>query len=233
MTSGSPVYIYALCEPNDTRSIRYVGKTTSPKLRLKQHVYCAAIGFDTNKHKAAWVNKLTKSGLTPMLEIIQICDESSWQDEEKAWIAYLRKQPDSRLVNIADGGQAAASSFADKAGFSTGLLKFVSHAGFNEHRKALWKLSCACGGEITAVGADVTSGRTQSCGCIRRRGTRTLDITGQRFGRLTALRREGRNSCNKPTWLCVCDCGKHTHQTTPRLRRHDVYRCGHSCGLDQ
>lgn len=33
------------------------------------------------------------------------------------------------------------------------------------------------------------------------------DLTGERFGRLVAVERSGRNSANKITWLCRCDCG--------------------------
>ena len=34
------------------------------------------------------------------------------------------------------------------------------------------------------------------------------DITGQRFGRLTAIRRDGVGMCWKPKWICRCDCGR-------------------------
>ena len=35
-----------------------------------------------------------------------------------------------------------------------------------------------------------------------------LNITGQRYGKLTALQFEGRNRHGKACWLCRCDCGK-------------------------
>ena len=37
--------------------------------------------------------------------------------------------------------------------------------------------------------------------------TRVIDITGQRFGRLVVLKREGSSKDGKATWLCQCDCG--------------------------
>ena len=52
------------------------------------------------------------------------------------------------------------------------------------------------------------------------------DITGRRFGRLTALSVSGVSRCWVETWRCRCDCG----------REVDVYKChllsGHtkSCG---
>lgn len=33
------------------------------------------------------------------------------------------------------------------------------------------------------------------------------DLTGQRFGRLTVIRREGATPQRLATWLCRCDCG--------------------------
>ena len=37
--------------------------------------------------------------------------------------------------------------------------------------------------------------------------TKPLDITGQRFGRLTAIERVGHNSKGRSLWRCLCDCG--------------------------
>ena len=37
--------------------------------------------------------------------------------------------------------------------------------------------------------------------------TKPLDITGQRFGRLTAIERVGHNNNGHSLWKCLCDCG--------------------------
>jgi hypothetical protein len=52
-------------------------------------------------------------------------------------------------------------------------------------------------------------------------GTRTIDLTGQQFGRLTPLRHAGGG-----LWECLCRCGKRT------TKRGDAMRTGHvrSCG---
>jgi hypothetical protein len=36
------------------------------------------------------------------------------------------------------------------------------------------------------------------------------DITGQRFGQLTVLAKEGKAADNHTTWRCLCDCGNET-----------------------
>lgn len=56
--------------------------------------------------------------------------------------------------------------------------------------------------------------------------TKPLDITGQRFGRLVAVRyAESRNGAR---WLCICDCGNESIAATRSLRYGDTRSCG--CG---
>jgi hypothetical protein len=55
------------------------------------------------------------------------------------------------------------------------------------------------------------------------------DITGQRFGRLVAIRPAGRGPNGKTTliqWLCKCDCGQKHTTTGHALRRGRVGSCG-------
>jgi len=54
-----------------------------------------------------------------------------------------------------------------------------------------------------------------------------LDLTGQRFGKLTVLE-PAEKIRNRTAWLCRCDCGTETVVTTVRLR--DGHRT--SCGCD-
>lgn len=60
-----------------------------------------------------------------------------------------------------------------------------------------------------------------------RHSNKKLDLTGQRFGKLTALApAENIGGCT--AWLCRCDCGQETLVITKRLR--DGHRT--SCGCD-
>lgn len=59
-------------------------------------------------------------------------------------------------------------------------------------------------------GAGLRGGTSTSCGCIsgERASVRcTIDLTGQRFGRLTVVERAGTNADGKATWRCKCECG--------------------------
>lgn len=52
------------------------------------------------------------------------------------------------------------------------------------------------------------------------------DISGQKFGRLTAIRRAGANISGQAMWECLCECGK-THVTCgATLRNGTVVSCG-------
>lgn len=52
-----------------------------------------------------------------------------------------------------------------------------------------------------------------------------LDLTGQRFGKLTVLK-PAENVGNRTTWLCRCDCGRESVVKTYRLRSGHTSSCG-------
>lgn len=53
-----------------------------------------------------------------------------------------------------------------------------------------------------------------------------LDITGQRFGQLTAVRCTGdKGPCKDFIWECLCDCGRTENVVTSRLRAGRKVRC--------
>ena len=55
------------------------------------------------------------------------------------------------------------------------------------------------------------------------------DLTGQRFGKLTVIKRVENNDRNKVRWLCQCDCGN-THITISYNLTHGLCQ---SCGCLQ
>lgn len=81
----------------------------------------------------------------------------------------------------------------------------------------LWRLQCDCGNIIELCRGDFdetnpNNRRQKSCGCLYKSGydnnRRPVNIAGQKFGSLVALRLTGKKSTNgKPTWLFQCDCG--------------------------
>lgn len=53
-----------------------------------------------------------------------------------------------------------------------------------------------------------------------------IDITGQRFGRLTALEVAGVDSRGEKIWHCVCDCGNTKNALSSNLRKGLTQSCG-------
>jgi hypothetical protein len=57
------------------------------------------------------------------------------------------------------------------------------------------------------------------------RGGQFLDISNQRYGRLTAIKRTGMRGC-KHLWLCICDCGNEKDVAIASLRDGSTRSCG-------
>lgn len=55
---------------------------------------------------------------------------------------------------------------------------------------------------------------------------RLVDISGQTFNHLTVLRREGKDSTGKTTWLCQCICGNNTVVSGLNLKSGNTMSCG-------
>jgi site-specific DNA-methyltransferase (adenine-specific) len=53
-----------------------------------------------------------------------------------------------------------------------------------------------------------------------------IDLTGQKFTRLTVLRRGENNKQGQARWLCQCECGKETLVKTTELIHEKVKSCG-------
>ena len=86
-----------------------------------------------------------------------------------------------------------------------------------------WVCRCSCGRLVTAPAAQLLSGVKTSCGCAR---TRALDLTGQRFGYLTAVYPvEERGQDQSIRWLCRCDCGKQITVSSNLLRMGRTKSC--------
>ena len=94
---------------------------------------------------------------------------------------------------------------------------------------AIWKCKCSCGNETTASANSLLSGHIKSCGCFQKERITEVslkDITGQRFGRLVALKRNGSNSNNEAMWNCICDCGNTCNVSGRNLRSGRTVSCG-------
>ena len=101
MVDNRKVKIYVLKHP-DTNEIRYVGKTTRMLCqRLGNHIYNAK-KTKHNRHLSNWILSILKEGKRPIIELIEECDHSVWQEREKYWISYY-----PNLINATEGGDGS------------------------------------------------------------------------------------------------------------------------------
>ena len=56
--------------------------------------------------------------------------------------------------------------------------------------------------------------------------SRTVDLAGKRFGKLTVLKMTGEREDRYWTWVCRCDCGNEIIVNTKRLTRGTISHCG-------
>jgi len=95
------VYIYSLKDPRDYQ-IKYIGKASDVNKRYKQHIE----NYTNQKSlKSSWVLSILRSGLLPILEIVEICDESKWQEREQYWISFYDTTNIEKGYNKAKGGR--------------------------------------------------------------------------------------------------------------------------------
>ncbi len=80
-------YIYTLLCP-ETKAVRYVGKASNLKARLRQHRY-EAKSARINSHKCTWLRSLFRKGVEPIMEVDCIVpDGECWKQTEVRRVAY-------------------------------------------------------------------------------------------------------------------------------------------------
>ena len=88
-----------------------------------------------------------------------------------------------------------------------------------------WFCRCDCGNVKSIRAGDLRSGKTVSCQCTKGR-FKPLDLTGQRFRHLIAIKREHKNKKGEYFWLCKCDCGNTVVVRVGDLRSGNTTSCG-------
>ena len=120
--------------------------------------------------------------------------------------------------------------FNDLTGKKFERLTVISKAG-HKGKSIVWECLCDCGNTTIVSGTHLTTGHTKSCGCLKSvQRSNMIDLTGQRFGRLTVLEKDKTHITSGGAfitmWKCRCDCGKITGVSSSALRRDNTHSCG-------
>lgn len=85
---------------------------------------------------------------------------------------------------------------------------------------------CECGNESKVRGDQLKDGTTKSCGCLY--DEMTHELTGKKFGRLTAIRKTDiqRGIAKYIYWECECECGSKTIVSSNSLVGGHTRSCG-------
>ncbi len=134
--------------------------------------------------------------------------------------------------------------FKDFTGQTFGRLKVV---GFNSwhiqpsgQKKTKWDCLCECGTTTVVQGANLSTGHTLSCGCVKREAIAAhkaavsdgswipSKLEGRKYGRLTVIKFDrwkiSKDDIKSSYWKCICDCGKSCIK--PRYSFCDTSSCG-------
>lgn len=109
----------------------------------------------------------------------------------------------------------------DLTGQRFGKLIAVCPTSERQRGSIVWECRCDCGNTSFASVNQLQDGHVQSCGCAYR-----IDITGQRFGKLIAVRPTDERRRGSVVWECKCDCGNTALVTTNNLRDGSTTSCG-------
>ena len=94
-----------------------------------------------------------------------------------------------------------------------------------------WECDCDCGKRTVRTTAQLRESHVKSCGCLYqvKAAERRRDISGQRFGKLVAIRiDEARSKPKRVKWKCKCDCGNTCFVALSDLTSDNTSSCG--CG---
>lgn len=108
-----------------------------------------------------------------------------------------------------------------------GALKVVGRSRKRTKMGNYWTCLCSCGYTCEATASELVSGKKTHCGCQSTKNYAFTDITGQKFGRLTALYpTDQRTTGGNRVWHCRCDCQKELDVSYNDLVYSNLQSCG-------
>jgi len=153
------------------------------------------------------------------------------QDGATRWLClcdcgnYCVKRSFNLRNGVAVDCGCTTSTLIDLTNMRFGKLTVVEKLPALADRRTRWLCQCDCGNTCVVYSRELRTGLQKSCGCGRRK-----DITGQRFGKLTAIERSEKyveypDRGKKYLWKCICDCGEIVYRLPEKLRENIKSAC--------
>ena len=116
--------------------------------------------------------------------------------------------------------------FEDLTGKTFGRWTVLSRAP-NRGTRTAWTCKCQCGAIKDVLGCHLKSGKSKSCGCLKKESSkqRIINLIGKRFGMLTVIAKDNTPSC-RTRWICKCDCGNIKSIEGIHLTQGKITSCG-------
>ena len=120
--------------------------------------------------------------------------------------------------------QAKEDKLNYQVGKRFGRLVVESRTKERQNGSVVWKCKCDCGNYKNVPTHSLQNNHTQSCGCLIRE-IHGIDITNQKFGKLTALY-PIKSDSSTLVWHCKCECGNECDINGSFLRCGLTKSCG-------
>lgn len=98
---SNKMFIYTLSDPEEPEHIRYVGMTTEPDRRIREHINKS----HRQLYSSTWIRTLLSDEVEPVMSIIEEVPAEEGPEREIFWIAHY-KEEGHRLTNLTDGGES-------------------------------------------------------------------------------------------------------------------------------
>ena len=116
-------------------------------------------------------------------------------------------------------------NWKDLTGQRFGALVVLNATEERRNGQVIWSCQCDCG-KITLMSTNQLKQRKiPSCGCLGK-GKKRVDLAGQRFEKLVALKPTGDMKWGSEIWECQCDCGRITRVIKANLINGGTRSCG-------
>lgn len=168
------------------------------------------------------------------LTVIKYIGESKWLckcdcGNESVVVGDSLKNGATRSCGCLHKERTSESRLIDLTGQTFGKLTVIVKASKQGDKRVMWECVCECGNKTIVSGNSLSSGKTQSCGCLQKERTSEasfIDLKGMTFGRLLVLEKDNsKTSKRRIYWLCQCDCGNIVSVMGSSLGKH-TFSCG-------